>query len=69
MTTIAKMLNSLNLQCVPKVRLKSNCFLLGLESTLKHSRGGIFSTSLGYFDIYLPKYFKMISLGLHGRPN
>ena len=51
------------------MRLKSFCLLLGLENTLKHNRGGIFSTRRGHFDIYFPKYFKIIPFGPHGRPN
>ena len=57
------------IQCVQKVRLKSICLKLGLEKTLKHQRSGTFSTRLGHFDIYFPKHFKIIPLGLHGRPN
>ena len=59
----------LYLQCVPKVRLKSICLLLGIESTLLYQRSDIFSTRFGHFDIYFPKYFKIIALCPHGRPN
>ena len=52
-----------------KGQVKSIVLLLGLENTLKHQRGGIFSTRLGHFDIHFPKHFKIIPLGLLGRQN
>ena len=59
------LLHNLNLTCngyytvCPKGQVKIYFVITRARNTLKHKRGGIFSSRLGHFD-YFPNYFKII---------